>query len=122
MHGTLPPPCPLRRLAYGALITSIGNGAWYTSWALFLTDSVGLTPAEVGLGMTVAGALGLLLAVPAGHLADRVGTREVFAALLTVQAAGAAAYLAVDGLAPFMLVACATVAASRASGGARNAL
>jgi MFS family permease len=122
MHGTLPPPGPLRRLACGALVTSIGNGAWYTSWALFLTDSVGLTPAEVGLGMTVAGALGLLLAVPAGHLADRVGPREVFAALLTVQAAGAAAYLAVDGLAPFMVVACATVAASRASGGARNAL
>jgi Major Facilitator Superfamily len=122
MWSILAPAGPLRRLAAGALITSIGNGAWYTSWALFLTESVGLSPAEVGLGMTVAGALGLLLAVPAGHLADRLGPREVFAALLAIQAAGAAAYLAVDGLALFMVVACATVAAARASGGARNAL
>lgn len=112
---------PLRRIAAGTFVSAIGNGAWYTSWALFLTRSVGLTPAQVGLGMIVAGAVGLLSATPLGRLADRVGAREVHAALLALQGAVALAYLTVDGTAAFVAVACAGEAA-RAGGGARNAL
>ena len=46
----LAPPgqAPVRRLTWATLITSLGNGAWYTCWALFLTRSVGLSPARVG--------------------------------------------------------------------------
>ena len=112
---------PLRRIAAGTLISSVGNGAWYTSWALFLTRSVGLTPAQVGLGMTVAGGVGLLSATPLGRLADRIGAREVYAALLLLQGAVALAYLTVASAAAFVAVACAGEAA-RAGGGARNAL
>ena len=112
---------PLRRIAAGTLISAIGNGAWYTSWALFLTRSVGLSPAQVGVGMTAAGVAGLACATPAGWLADRLGAREVYAALLAVQAAAALAYLAVAGLAAFVAVACLAEAA-RSGGGARNAL
>jgi hypothetical protein len=112
---------PLLRLAAGTLISAVGNGAWYTSWALFLTRSVGLSPAQVGLGMTVAGVVGLLSATPVGWLADRVGAREVYAALLAVQAVAALAYLAVGGVAAFVAIACIAEAA-RSSGGARNAL
>jgi hypothetical protein len=112
---------PLRRIAAGTLLSAVGNGAWYTSWALFLTRSVGLTPAQVGVGMTVAGGVGLLSATPLGRLADRVGAREVYVVLLAVQGAAALGYLAVGGAAAFVLVACVAEAA-RASGGARNAL
>jgi Major Facilitator Superfamily len=118
----LPPAGPLRRLACGALITSVGNGAWYTSWAIFLTRWVGLSAAQVGVGMTVAGALGLALATPVGDLADRVGPREVFVVLLGLQAAGSAAYLLVHGFAGFLAVACLTTVVDRAKGGARGAL
>jgi hypothetical protein len=45
---------PLRRIGAGTLLSAIGNGAWYTSWALFLTRSVGLSPGEVGLGSALA--------------------------------------------------------------------
>src|ERR671939_2168251 len=117
----LPPPGPLRRLAAGTLASAVGNGAWYTSWALFLTRSVGLQPAQVGAGMTVAGLAGLLAATPLGWLADRLGAREVYAALLVAQAAAALAYLAVSGFAAFVVVACVAQAGS-AGGGARNAL
>jgi Major Facilitator Superfamily len=117
----LPPPGPLRRLAAGTLASAVGTGAWYTSWALFLTRSVGLAPAQVGVGMTIAGLAGLLAATPLGWLADRLGAREVYAALLLVQAAAALAYLAVSGFAAFLAVACVAQAAS-AGGGARNAL
>src|SRR3954447_21502149 len=112
---------PVRRLAIGAFLTSVGNGAWYTSWAVFLTRSVGLSPAEVGVGMTLAGGVGILAATPLGHLADRVGPREVFGALQVARAGACLGYLAVDGPVVFALVACVGGAAG-ASGGARNAL
>jgi predicted MFS family arabinose efflux permease len=111
---------PVRRLAIGAFVTSVGNGAWYTSWAVFLTRSVGLSPAEVGLGMTLAGGVGILTATPLGHLADRLGPREVFGALQVARAAACLMYLAVDGPVAFAFVACLGGAAG-ASGGARNA-
>jgi MFS family permease len=116
------PTGPLRRLAAGTLTSAIGTGAWYTSWALFLTRSVGLRPAQVGVGLTVAGVLGLCAATPAGRLADRVGAREVFAALLLVQAAASLAYVAVGSFAAFLAVACLGELAGRSTGGPRNAL
>jgi predicted MFS family arabinose efflux permease len=71
--------------------------------------------------MLLAGAAGLLAATPLGWFADRVGAREVYAALLLIQGAAALAYLAVGG--PLAFVAVAVVAeAARAGGGARNAL
>jgi MFS family permease len=112
---------PLRRIATGTLASAVGNGAWYTSWALFLTRSVGLSPGQVGVGMTAAGLVGLVCATPVGRLADRVGAREVYAALLGVQAAAALAYLAVGGMGAFVAVACVAEGA-RSGGGVRNAL
>jgi Major Facilitator Superfamily len=111
----------LARLGVGTFVSAVGNGAWYTSWALFLTRSVGLSPTQVGLGMTVAGVVGLLSATPMGWLADRLGAREVFAVLLVLQGAAALAYLAVGGLAAFIGTACLAEAA-RSGNGARNAL
>ncbi|HEX5622533.1 MAG TPA: MFS transporter, partial [Solirubrobacteraceae bacterium] len=114
-------PGSLARLGAGTFVSAVGNGAWYTSWALFLTRSVGLSPTQVGLGMTLAGVVGLLSGTPIGWVADRLGAREVFAALLVLQAAAALAYLAVGGLAAFVATACVAEAA-RSGNGARNAL
>src|SRR5215213_7435623 len=105
------PTGPLRRLAAGTLLSAVGNGAWYTSWALFLTRSVGLSTAQVGIGMTIAGVVALLAATPLGWFADRLGAREVFAALLLVQGGAALAYLAVGGVAAFVAIACLAEAA-----------
>jgi hypothetical protein len=118
---TLPPAGPLRRIAAGTFASAIGNGAWYASWALFLTRSVGLSPAQVGVGMTIAGVVGLLAATPVGWLADRLGARDVYLGLLIIQTAAALAYLAVAGMPGFLAVAC-LAEVGRSSGGARNAL
>jgi hypothetical protein len=113
---------PLRRLAAGTLVSSVGTGAWYASWALFLTRSVGLAPAQVGLGLTLAGGLGLLAAAPLGRLADLAGAREVYAGVLLVQAAAQLAYVGVHSFPGFLVVACAAEIARGGAGGARNAL
>ena len=117
-----PEQASVRRLTWATLITSCGNGAWYTCWALFLTRSVKLSPAQVGIGITIAGAIGLLASAPLGMLADRFGTTAVLVPLLLLQAAGFVAYLAVRDFWAFLLVACATVAADRGSIGLRSAL
>jgi MFS family permease len=96
---------PLRPIACGRLLTSVGDGAWYTSWAIFLTRSVGLSPAEVGIGMTLAGVVGLLLATPLGHLADRAGAREVRIGMLLLQGIATLAYLWVHSFALFLPIA-----------------
>jgi hypothetical protein len=121
IERNLPPAGPLRRLAAGTLASAVGNGAWYTSWALFLTRHVGLSPGQLGIGMTAAGAVGLLAATPLGRLADRAGPRETYAMLLAIQALAALAYFGVGGFASFVAVACVAEGA-RSGGGARNAL
>jgi Major Facilitator Superfamily len=111
---------PLRRLCLGILVSNVGNGAWFTSWAIFLTRE--LPPAQVGLGMAVAAGLGLLAATPCGHLADRLGPRETLVAMLLVQAAGMALYVPASGFAVFLAAACLTTAVAQGSGGVRGAL
>ena len=112
----------MSRLAAGTLISAIGNGAWYTSWAIFLTRWIGLSPAVVGLGMTVAGGCGVVAATPVGWISDRVGAREMFAALLALQGVTAAAYAVVHGTASFLVVSCLAQVAGSGTGGPRNAL
>jgi MFS family permease len=104
------------------LISAIGNGAWYTSWAIFLTRWIGLSPAAVGLGMTVAGACGVAAATPLGWIADRLGAREMFAGLLALQGLSAGAYVLVHGTASFLIVSCLAQIAGSGTGGPRNAL
>ncbi len=122
LDRTLPPAGPLRRIAAGTLVSAVGNGAWYSSWAIFLTRSVGLSPTQLGIGMTVAGALGVIAATPIGWLADRVGPRETFGALLLVQAAAALGYATVHGMVAFVVVASLGQIAGSATGGPRSAL
>lgn len=112
----------MARLNWGILLSNLGNGAWYTSWALFLTRAKGLSPGEVGLGMALAGACGMLAATPLGQLGDRLGPRETLIALLLTQAAGMLAYLAIGGFPTFLAAACVTSAAGQGSGGVRAAL
>ena len=122
LAALLPETRPLRRMACGTLVSAVGNGAWFTSWAVFLTRSVGLSPAEVGLGMTVAAFMGVVFTPAFGWLGDRAGARETFAAQLIAQGATGLAFLAVHGMAMFLVVAAVSQVAASSTGGPRNAL
>ncbi|HEY2318006.1 MAG TPA: MFS transporter [Solirubrobacteraceae bacterium] len=122
IDALLPRPWPLRRMACGTLVSAVGNGAWFTTWAVFLTRSVGLSPAQVGVGMTIAAVLGALLTPVFGWLGDRAGARETFAAQLMAQGAVGLAFLAVHGMASFIVVAALSQIAASGTGGPRNAL
>ncbi len=81
------PPTPLERgLALQCVLSAFATGSFMTGTAVFFTQVVGLTGAQVGLGMSVAGVVTLALSVPLGRLADRVGAKILWAVASFVEA------------------------------------
>ncbi|WP_306184474.1 MFS transporter [Streptomyces sp. MK5] len=118
----VPPPGPQRVLALAQLTNSVGDGAYYVTSALYFTHVVGLAPARVGLGLTVAWAVGSLVGVPLGRVADRRGPRGTAVVLALVTGLAVAAFLVVRGFVPFVAAACAYAAAQSGLAAARQAL
>lgn len=118
----VPPAGPRRVLALAQLANSIGDGAYYVTSALYFTHVVGLAPARVGLGLTVAWAVGSLAGVPLGRVADRRGARGAAVLLAVGTAAAVGSFLVVRGSVPFVLAACAYATAQSGLAAARQAL
>ncbi|WP_329411609.1 MFS transporter [Streptomyces sp. NBC_00704] len=113
---------PQRLLALAQLSNSVGDGAFYTTSALYFTQVIGLAPARVGLGLTLGWAVGSLAGVPLGRLADRRGARGTAVLLALATGLTVASFALVRGFVPFVLVACAYAAAQSGLAAARQAL
>ncbi|MBL1083773.1 MFS transporter [Streptomyces actinomycinicus] len=113
---------PRRLLALAQLANSTGDGAYYVTSALYFTHVVGLAPARVGLALTLAWAVGSLVGVPLGRLADRRGPRGTSVLLALATSAAVASFLLVRGFVPFLLTACAYACAQSGLAAARQAL
>ncbi|NGO80936.1 MFS transporter [Streptomyces sp. YC504] len=122
MTNLLPPRGPQRTLALAQLSNSVGDGAYYVTSALYFTHVVGLDAAKIGLGLTVAWAIGSLVGVPLGRLADRRGPRGTAMLLAVATAAAVASFLVVRDFVPFLLAACAYATAQSGLAAARQAL
>ncbi|MEV0929882.1 MFS transporter [Streptomyces phaeochromogenes] len=118
----IPPAGPQRVLALAQLSNSVGDGAYYVTSALYFTHVVGLAPARVGLGLTVAWAVGSLVGVPLGRLADRRGPRGTAVLLALTTSVAVASFLVVRGFVPFVLAACVYASAQSGLAAARQAL
>ncbi|MFD0683672.1 MFS transporter [Actinomadura fibrosa] len=112
----------LRRLLWGRGISALGDGLWFTIWALFFTRVLHLSPALVGAAMAAAGGAALAVAIPIGALADRYSPRRILVAVTLLRAAAAAAYLAVDGTWWFLVVTIAFTAPANGATAVRTAL
>jgi MFS family permease len=109
-------------MAVATLITTIGSGAYLVVAVLYFTREVGLSPTQVGLGLSIAGLAGLLSGVPMGHLGDRVGARGLLIALLVLAAPVAAAAALVQNMWQFVLAASALSVLDRGSAAVRAGL
>lgn len=67
----------LRVLALGSFANRFGAGAVITASALYFTRQVGFSAAEVAFAMSVAGIVGLVVQVPAGHVGDTRGPKRM---------------------------------------------
>ncbi|WP_367136039.1 MFS transporter [Saccharothrix sp. HUAS TT1] len=109
-------------LLWGRGVSALGDGLWFTTWALFFTRVLELPLVVVGVGMAVAGAAGLLAAVPLGGLADRVDARVVLAAVTATRGLAMASYLVVDGTWSFLAATVLFTAPANGGNAVRTAL
>ncbi|MFF1688115.1 MULTISPECIES: MFS transporter [unclassified Streptomyces] len=122
MPNLLPPVGPQRTLALAQLSNSLGDGAYYVTSALYFTHVVGLAPARIGLGLTVAWAAGSVVGVPLGRIADRRGPRGTAVLLALATGAAVASFLVVRDFLPFLVAACLYASAQSGLAAARQAL
>ncbi|MFD5871729.1 MFS transporter [Streptomyces sp. NPDC060322] len=118
----IPAPGPARGLAVSQLVNSFGDGAYYVCSALYFSQIVGLSPDRIGIGLTLAWAVGAVTGVPLGQFADRRGPKGTAVLLALATAASVAAFLLVDSFGAFALTACAYATAQSGLAAARQAL
>lgn len=111
-----------RVLTLAQLISSVGDGAYYVSSALYFTLIVELSPAQVGLGLTVGWAVGSVAGIALGHLADRRGPKGTAVLLALGTAAAVSAFLFVSTVVAFVIAACVYACFQCGLGAARQAL
>jgi MFS family permease len=93
------------RFAIASLVDAIGTGCFLAGSALFFTRDVGLSPGEVGLGLTLSGVIGFLTTVPWGRAADRWGAQRILVTLLVVRAVAFGLYAFATSFVAFLAIA-----------------
>jgi MFS family permease len=76
-----------------------------TGSAVFFTQIVGLSAAQVGLGLTIAGVASFVAALPAGKLVDRYGPKRMWALSASGQAALFALWPFIDSFTGYVAMA-----------------
>src|SRR3954454_17328491 len=123
MAGRVVPPAgPPRVLALAYLAGSIGDGAYYVTSALYFTRIVGLSPGQIGFGLTAGWAVGSVVAVPLGQLADRRGPRGVAVPLAVATAVALSGFLLVHSFVAFVRAACLSGSCQSGLPAARDSL
>ena len=94
----------LRTLALSTLINTFGNGLFMTVEVIYFTLVVGLSVTKVALALSIAGGISLLFSVPAGHLSDRFGPRNIGAIAFIFEGLFLSGLVFVHSYTPFLLI------------------
>lgn len=111
----------LRRLLTVTLVDTLGRGAFFTLTSLYLITIVGIPAVVVGLGLTVAGAVGVASSLLFGHLADRYSARRMLVWLHLVQGLALVSYVLVHDVVTLVVTASVVTLAQQGSGSVRGA-
>ncbi|MGC5032497.1 MFS transporter [Micromonospora sp. DT229] len=122
LEHLVPPQGPVRVLAVSNLARTFGNGILLSVSVLYFIRSVGISPTRVGLGLSLAAAFGMLISIPAGHVADRLGARNTAMAFVALQGALVCGYTFVGGFTSFVVLAALVVGAEAGADASRGAL
>jgi len=93
-----------RVMSLSTLINTFGNGLFMTVEVIYFTLIVGLSPAKVALALSIAGGVALSVSVPAGHISDRFGPRNIASLAMVLEGLLMFALLSVHTYIPFLIV------------------
>jgi MFS family permease len=106
MSGTWIPAFPGRsRYIAGLVVEATARGLYLPLSIIYFHVAGGMSLPVVGLGLTIAGVVGLVGSPIGGTLIDRIGALPVVVGCYVVRAAGFTGYLFVDSLPALILVA-----------------
>jgi MFS family permease len=120
LRRILPPSELERDLALQCVLSAFATGSFLTGTAVYFTQIVGLTGSEVGLGMSIAGVVTLLLSLPLGRLSDHVGAKPLWAVSSLVEALLYFAWPLAGGMLGFVALLSLLAAISTAGNTGRN--
>lgn len=120
VRHVVPPAGLTRALAVQAMVYAVGHGLFQAGSAVFFTRALGLSPTQVGLGLSLAAGVSLLGTVPLGALTDRYGAQAVWLVGVLAEAVLFAAYPFVGGFAGFLAVVVALAVVDASTGVARH--
>lgn len=110
----------LRVLALGTLVNRASGGAVFTTFALYFTRHVGLEPAQVGIALSIAAAVGAMAQVPGGQWGDVRGPRDVMRDLTILTGIATAGLTVARSFWALLLVISLVTAAQMAANAVRN--
>lgn len=105
LRQRLPAHPAARALGVASLIDWIGTGVWLTVSTLFFVRVVGLRPAEIGVGLGIAGVVGMLAVMPVASLTRRWPAGPVAVAMQVCRGLAFLSYLTVDSAVTFAVAA-----------------
>lgn len=111
-----------RSLTLSTMAFALSSGVFYTVSALYFTRVIGLGATTVGLGLGIAGGVGVLAAYWAGWLSDRVGAHHVQAWATGLNGLAMLAYTLASDAVVFTLVASLAIGLRSASGSSKQAM
>lgn len=118
----LPRTADMRVLAAATLTRAVGHGVFYTVSVLYFAHADGMSVRLAGIGLTIAAVAAMVVSVPAGHLADLFGPREVSSYCFLLQGGVTCAFAFIDGFGSFVAVAVLAASAESAGGAAFGAM
>jgi MFS family permease len=117
----LPESAVARRLSMQSVLYAVGDGVFTTGNAVYFTQIVGLSAAQVGLGLSLSGLAVLALSVPMGRVADRYGARRMWALGALLEALLYLSYPFLHGFWPFLMLLTAFSIVATIGGAGRGA-
>jgi MFS family permease len=121
LQRLLPDHPVARRLSAQSILYALGDGVFTTGNAVYFTQIVGLTAAQVGLGLSITGVVVLGLAVPMGRVADRFGPRRMWAVGAGLEGLLYLTYPFIHGFAAFVALLTAFSLVNTVGGAGRGA-
>lgn len=101
LRSLIPDDTLTRQLSLQSMLFAFGAGIFLTGNAVYFTKIVGLSAAQVGLGLSISGLVALTVSIPMGKVADRVGSLKAWWLSALVSGLLHLAYPLIHGFAAF---------------------